>query len=580
MKSQGKPALEKAPTGIQGLDGITGGGLPRGRTTLVLGGPGYGKTILALQTLVNGARAHGEPGIFVAFEESPRRIIANAASFGWDLPDLQRRKLFFLDAQVGPELVQAGGFDLQGLLAALDAKVRTMRAKRIVFDAIDVLLALLDDPAAQRREIHRLLAWLLDRGLTAIITSKTQDGRRAGDGPARQLQFMVDCAVALGHQIVTGVSQRCLRVMKFRGSSFAENEMPLVIGGHGMEVAWSGLPSLGRASTERVTTGVARLDTMLGGGYYRGASILITGSPGTAKSTLSGAFAEGACARGERTLFVSFDTAPAETIRNFDSVHVRLGRFVRSGLLRMELGRKTEGNAETHLVRIRELVREHRARCLIIDPMSALGNLGNEDVGAGAVERMLGWAKGQGLTTLFTSLLLQGNAQAEGTPMQISTIADTWLHLSYTVQAGERNRALTIVKSRGMGHSNQVRELILSDRGISLADVYTTDGQVLMGTMRWEKERAVRAAQLAQEAELERKRVEIEVAQGDLNDRVKQLRRELRLKQVELDLLTRATRQRQRTRVAGVTDLKRLRGADGKADRRGHPRPPGSATRG
>jgi circadian clock protein KaiC len=291
----------KAPTGITGFDEMTGGGLPRGRTTLLVDGPGSGKTIFALQFLVHGAQEYKEPGIFVAFEETSKRIVANAEGFGWKLAELRRKKLFFMDAQPMADLVQSGNFDLGGMLATLEAQTREMGTRRIVFDALDVVLALLPDPAARRREIYRLHEWLLARELTGIITSKAggDETSTINQQPFGFMQFMVDCAVILNHSMVQSVSQRNLRVQKYRGSSFDENESPFLIGVGGLEVAAA--RTLGRShakvSNERVSSGVKRLDTMLGGGYYGGTSVLITGFPGTAKTTLSGAFAEAACRR-------------------------------------------------------------------------------------------------------------------------------------------------------------------------------------------------------------------------------------------------------------------------------------------
>ena len=317
-KSPPTPSLPKARTGIEGFDEITNGGLPRGRTTLLEGGPGSGKTIMALQSLVNAARIENEPGIFVAFEESSERVTTNAAKFGWDLVALQNKKLFFLDAQPTSDLIQSGVFDLGGMLASVEAKAKEIKARRVVFDAIDVVLALLGDPMAERREVFRLHEWLLTRGFTAVITAKTgsyyqYDPNAANRPQLGFMQFMVDCAVNLNHELVRGVSQRSLRIVKYRGSSFAENESPFLIGEAGLEVAsgrqvsWPKSPGALKLK-ERVSSGVKRLDAMLGGGYYRGAGILITGFPGTAKSTLAGAFAEAACKRGELTLFLSFDS--------------------------------------------------------------------------------------------------------------------------------------------------------------------------------------------------------------------------------------------------------------------------------
>ena len=563
----------KSPTGIAGLDEITGGGLPRGRTTLLLGGPGSGKTILALQFLVNGARDFKEPGIFVAFEETSARLIANAESFGWPLAGLRRKKLFFLDAQPTPDLVQSGNFDLSGMIAALGAQSRAMGARRIVFDALDVVLALLPDAAARRRETFRLHEWLLARELTGLITAKTggADPSSVGGQAFGFMQFMVDCAVILQHSVVLGVSQRNLRVQKYRGSSFDENESPFLIGATGLEVAVA--RTLGRldanVTSERVSSGVKRLDTMLGGGYYRGASVLITGFPGTAKTTLSGAFAEAACRRGERTMFVSFDSDGTEVVRNLASVGIRLARYLKNGTLRMISARTITGSAETYLVRIKTLAQEHRARCLVIDPVSTLSKSGNELTAHSVAERLIDWSKADGTTLVCTSLLDEMSSQNEGSsPLQISTLADTWIHLNYLVQAGERNRGMSIIKSRGTAHSNQVRELILSDAGVTLTDTYSAGGDVLMGTLRWEKESAERVAHEASEVAARLKRVRLNAEEAELEVRVKSLHVELAAKQVEKELLARATQNRRGELSRGRRRIRELRGADAAIARR------------
>jgi circadian clock protein KaiC len=557
----------KARTGIEGFDEITNGGLPRGRTTLLEGGPGSGKTIMSLQSLVNGARLDGEPGIFVAFEESSERIIANAAEFGWDLVALQRKKLFFLDAQPKPDLVQSGSFDLSGMLAGLDAKVRELKARRIVFDALDIILALLPDAAAQRREVYRLHEWLLARGLTAVITSKA-GGRELHPDNQPQLgfmQFMMDCAVVLNHDMIKGVSQRSLRVIKYRGSSFAENESPLVIGDEGLEVAGShfGREPKVTVSNERISSGVPRLDTMLGGGYYRNSSVLITGFPGTAKTTLAGAFLESICKRGGRALFVSFDSDVQEIVRNLSSVKIRLERFVKSGLLHTKSARTVSGSAEIHLMRIRNLVQKFKVDYLVVDPVSALSKAGNENAAYNVVERLIDWTKEMGVTLLCTSPLHEPGMQVEGgTSLQISTIADTWIHLNYLVQGGERNRGLSIIKSRGSAHSNQVRELVLSDAGVTLADTYTAGGEVLMGTMRWEKEHAEFVAREAAQAAAKHKQVVIAVEEMELEGRLKIIQHELEAKRVEKQLLTNLGTNRITELAVNRKRMGKLRSAD------------------
>jgi circadian clock protein KaiC len=569
MKSKKTPPANsaKAPTGIVGFDEITHGGLPRGRTTLLEGGPGSGKTLFALRFLVHGARDCGEPGIFVAFEETSKRIIANAESFGWKLPELRRKKLFFLDAQPAPDLIQAGSFDLGGMLASMWAQVKAMGARRIVFDAIDIVLALLPDDAAKRREIYRLHDWLLARELTGLITAKAggDNASSISQQPFGFMQFMVDCAVVLNHRVEGGVSQRNLRVQKYRGSNFDENEAPFVIGKGGFNVAISRM--LGRMDTkvsnERVTSGVKRLDTMLGGGYYRGASVLITGFPGTAKTTLSGSFAEAACKRGERTMFVGFDSDGTEVIRNLASVGIRLDRYAKSGLLRMISARTITGSAETLLVRIKALAQEHKARCLVIDPVSTLSKAGNELTAHGVAERLIDWSKSDGITMVCTSLLDEMHGQTQtGTPLQISTLADTWIHLNYLVQAGERNRGLSIIKSRGTAHSNQVRELILSNAGVTLADIYTAGGEVLMGALRWEKESAERVANEVAEVAGKLKLVTLDAEEAVLEVRAKSLQTELVAKQVEKSLLARTTASRDGALSRGRVRMQELRGGD------------------
>lgn len=555
-------SLPKSRTGIDGLDSMTGGGLPTARVTLVEGGPGAGKTLLALQSLVNGARQFHEPGIFVAFEESAARIKANAATFGWDLDSLQRKKLFFLDAKPTPDLVQAGAFDLGGMLAAIDAKARQIRAKRIVFDALDVVLTLLNDPEAERREIYRLHEWLLDRGLTAIITAKAVVG--GAPAPGSQLQFMVDCAIALSHYEVEGVSQRGLRILKYRGSEFAENRAPLVIASHGVEVA--GLRPLvahhTAVPTDRVSTGVGRLDTMLAGGYYRGASILITGAPGTAKTTLCGAFVEAACQRGERALLVSFDSDTGEIVRNLASVGINLERHRRRGLLRLASARAGASSAEVHFSQIKRLALAHRARCVVVDPLSALSKQGNQLTAHGVVERLTDWAKAHDITLLCSSLLDGPLPDAERSPLQISTIADTWIHLSYLVHGGERNRALTIVKSRGTAHSNQVRELVLATTGVSLTDVYTEGGAVLMGALRWEREQEAVAERARRTVESHRRLAELDQRTARLSARKDALEQALEATRGERASLGEAAAALDTVRRSSKASLRNLRRAD------------------
>ena len=565
--------IRKAPSGIEGLDEITGGGLPTGRTTLVVGGPGAGKTVLALQALVHAASVLGEPGIFVAFEESSRQIVANAATFGWDLPELETRRLFFLDARLAPSTVQAGDFDISGILAGLGAKAKEMGARRIVFDGIDVLLTMLDDPSKERREIYRLQEWLLASGLTAMITAKASEDDRISTERFAFMQFMVDAVVSLHHRMVDRVSLRGLRVTKYRGSSFSESEFPMVIASTGIEVATFGNADLEYdVSTERVSTGIPRLDTMLDGGYYRGSGVLISGAPGVAKTTLAGAFANAACLRGERVLYVSFDEAGSQIVRNLRSVGIDVGPHRAAGLLEIYSTRTESRSSEDHLMVLRQRIAAFKPRHMIVDPLSALGKTGGHVAAVHASLRLLDFARALGITTVCTSLVAD-EAMEESTTTQISTIADSWIHLAYLIHAGERNRTLTIVKSRGMKHSNQVRELLLSSDGVTLADVFTSGGEVLVGTARWAREVELREAAASRREERARRRKIVEKEEARLRAQIAALEAELAAQRIESEQLVGQEQEELLRRGSEHAALLRLRHADPDTEPAGDGRP-------
>lgn len=565
MKAKQAPSRQlasKSPTGIQGFDELSLGGLPCNRTTLIMGGPGAGKTVFALQTLVNAAHQRNEPGIFVAFEETSRQIVANAGCFDWSLATLSKRQLFFLEAQLSPEAVHAGEFDLKGMLAMLKAKKKEIGARWIVFDGIDVLLTLLRNPLAEMREIYRIRDWLADTEMSAIVTVKLDSGTSEVVNYGF-MQFMMDCVIRLSRRLEHGVSLHRMEIAKYRGSDFAAGEYPVSFGASGMEVGAPEPPEIKHsASTERISAGFERLDTMLGGGLFRGSSTLITGVPGTSKTTLSGKFAEAACRRGERTLFVSFDEGAEPIMRNLASVGIQFKSHITSGLLKMYSGRTESIGAEDHLLKIRNLIREHRPRCMVIDPLSAIAKSGGLAAARAVANRLIYMVKDEGVTVLITAISEGDDPQTEATELQISTVADTWIHLSYVVRSGERNRALTIIKSRGTWHSNQVRELVLSGAGPALSDVYTAGGEVLMGTLRWEKENEEKNKTTQRRAEFDRKRGELEMAESDTLARIKALQQDLSRQRIELATYSSQNAARIISSSDREMELRRIRSAD------------------
>ena len=568
-KARSGTGIAKTPTGIAGLDVMLSGGLPAGGVTLVVGAAGAGKTVLALQTLARSALDRREAGIFVAFEEPTKRILANAASFGWGLPQLMRRKLLVIDARLPEEAVQSGDFEISGLLATVEARAKAMEARWVVFDAIDILLDLLPDPALRRREVRRLQRWLQTSKLTCIVTAK-QDGFSSGEAPAHlYLGYMAECVMQITRRQHDDVTTHWLHVEKYRGSGHTDRAVPFLIGTRGIEVDPMHVHSIRhKAYRERLSTGIARMDAMLGGGLLRGSATLVTGAPGTSKTTLAGKLAEAACRRGERVLYICFDESGEEIVRNLASVSIDLAPHVRSGRLRLVAIASRARSAEAQHAEILHEIEAFRPRVLVIDPLSALLKQGLDSVAMDIAYRLVQRCKQLGVTLFATSLTGKSMVDVESSEMHVSTLADTWIHLSYLVRSGERNRLLTIVKSRGTGHSNQVRELLLDDGGITLADVYTEEGEVLLGTLRQQREAAAAAKRDQESNARASERRKRQQAAADLAARIRSQQKEL--ERINRDLsadglqaeLAAARRQAQRSQIA------RLRRADRPAARR------------
>jgi circadian clock protein KaiC len=462
-KAHTPPSLAKVATGVDGFDEITGGGLPEGRPTLVCGGPGCGKTLFALQFLVHGAM-HGDNGVFVTFEETEEDLLKNAASLGYDLPDLIKRKRLALEyvRVERSEIEETGEYDLEGLFIRLDHALRTTRARRIVLDTIESLFAGLRNDGVLRAELRRLFSWLKDRGITAIIT-----GERGTDTLTRQglEEYVSDCVIFLDHRVRDQISTRRLRVVKYRGSSHGTNEYPFLIDRHGIAVLpVTSLQLVHKATSERISTGLDWLDDMLGGrGYFRASSVLLSGSAGTAKTTLASCFLDAACRRGERAVGFQFEESPAQYARNMRSVGLNLDRWVKKGLLSIHAARPTLYGLEFHLATMLREVDETKASVVVVDPLSSFTDGSFGEVNS-MVMRLIDYLKGKNITAVFTHLI-PGSGASEEVEVGVSSLIDTWILLRNSPPGEQGGRHLSILKSRGMSHSSERRSFELTDCG-------------------------------------------------------------------------------------------------------------------
>jgi len=465
------------------------GGFPTGRTTVVIGGAGCGKTVLAMQFLVNGWIKFGEPGLLVSFEESPASLAANFADMSFPFAEAVGTGVLLLDGRVPVNTVEAGSFDLGGLIAVITALVAERGVKRIAIDAVDALFALSGE-GFQRLEFLRLLEWLTEANLTALLTVKEFEGDLAIPGFFALAEYASDGVLHLRRRSIGELSRRTLSLRKMRGAAFEAGEHPYVISSDGIRALYTPTSTTAVVSglQVRLSTGVDRLDRMLVGGYRSGTTTLISGLPGTAKTTLGAAFLDAGCRAGERYLFIGFDEPSEQMLVDVTSVGIDLEQFVRSGLLRAKSFAGGAVIADDHYLTIEALIDAHRPNRVVIDPITALEKSGGTDIAGVLAERIVALLKSRGISALFTAVTETQHGELEATPLRVSTIADTWINLSFANQGGERNRTLTIVKSRGTGHSNQMREMVLSSEGIDLADVYASGGEVLLGTARAQRE--------------------------------------------------------------------------------------------
>jgi circadian clock protein KaiC len=479
------PSLPKTPTGITGLDEITDGGLPKGRPTLICGEAGCGKTLMSLEFLVRGAMEFDEPGVFMAFEEKTSELTMNVASLGFDLDKLQDQKKIKLDyVHIDrSEIEETGEYNLEGLFIRLDHAIKTINAKRVVLDTLENLFSGLTNQAILRAELRRLFQWLKEKGVTAIITGEK------GEGPALTRQgleeYVSDCVILLDHRVINQISTRRLRVIKYRGSVHGTNEYPFLIDEEGIAVLpITSLKLEKEVSSDRISSGIPAMDTMLGGsGFFKGSSILVSGTAGTGKTSIAAYFANETCNRGDKCIYFAFEESPKQIIRNMHSINVDLQKHIDKGLLQFHASRPTLHGLEMHLVAMYKFIKKFKPEVVVLDPITNLVTVGSVSEVKSMLIRLIDFLQEEQITVMFTALTLN-NVITEQTDEGVSSLVDAWLTVRDIEFNGERNRGMYIMKSRGMKHSNQVREFIITDKGLDLVEVYLGPDGVLTGSAR------------------------------------------------------------------------------------------------
>lgn len=564
--SEALPGVDKCLTGIEGLDEITLGGLPRGRPTLLCGGAGCGKTLMAMEFLIHGALDHDEPGVFVSFEETPSELAVNVASLGFDVAALiQANKLAMRHIRLTRNDIEVSGdYDLEGLFIQLGNAVAAVGARRIVLDTIETLFSSFANDTILRSELQRLFLWLKERGLTAIITGERGEKMLTRHGLE---EYVADCVIVLDHRIVDQIATRRLRIVKYRGSLHGPDEYPFLIDDKGISVLpITSLQLRHAASEERIPTGIPRLDAMMGNaGFFRGSSVLVSGTAGTGKTTIAASFAHACCGRGERVLYFAFEESEAQIARNLRSIGIDLQSHLDSGLLKIIPTRAPACGLELHLATIHKAIREFHPQAVVIDPISNLVTVGTRMEVKAMLTRLLDLLKTEQITALSTSLTHAGGALEE-TEMHISSLADAWLIVRDVENAGERNRMLYLIKARGIAHSNQVREFLITAEGIVLRDVYLGPAGVLTGTLRQIQEAEEAAAALIRSEEIETHRRDLQRQREAVEAKVMALRAQSAVEISEAEARIAQEERRQATLARERATRARLRGADPDSD--------------
>ncbi len=486
MKIQKKilPQLPKTPSGINGLDEITQGGLPKGRPTLICGEAGCGKTLFSIEFIVRGALDYNEPGVFVAFEEKAEELAMNVSSLGFDLEKLIENKKLRIDYVhiERSEIEETGEYNLEGLFIRLDYAIKSIGAKRVVLDTIENLFLGLSNKGILRAELRRLFQWLKDRGVTAIITGEKGDGQLTREGLE---EYVSDCVIVLDHRIENQISTRRLRIIKYRGSTHGTNEYPFLIDEDGISVLpVTSLKLDNKVSSKRVSTGIPKLDDMLGGkGFFKGSSILISGTGGTGKTSIAASFANASCTRNERCIYFAFEESPKQIIRNMKSIGLNLDECLKKGLLKFHASRPTMYGLEMHLVIIYKLIKEFKPKTVILDPITNLVTVGTVSEIKSILIRLIDFLQKEQVTVMFTALTLN-NTINEQTDEGVSSLVDAWLTVRDIELNGERNRGIYIMKSRGMNHSKRIREFIITSKGLDIVDVINGPEGILIGSAR------------------------------------------------------------------------------------------------